>query len=76
MSVASNDVVPKLRCAAAIRNNVACVGSTMQDADFLADAEKQKLDVEPQDGASLAALIKKVYATPKPIVDKVAELIK
>ena len=50
--------------------------ATMQDADFLADAEKQKLDVEPQDGASLAALIKKVYATPKPIVDKVAELIK
>jgi tripartite-type tricarboxylate transporter receptor subunit TctC len=50
--------------------------ATMEDADFLADAKRQKVDVEPQDGAYLAALIKKVYATPKPIVDRVAELIK
>jgi tripartite-type tricarboxylate transporter receptor subunit TctC len=50
--------------------------ATVADPEFLADAAKQKVDVEPQDGATLAALIKKVYATPKPIVDKVAELIK
>jgi tripartite-type tricarboxylate transporter receptor subunit TctC len=50
--------------------------ATMKDADFVADVAKQKLDVEYQDGATLAALIKKVYATPKPIVDKVSELIK
>jgi hypothetical protein len=50
--------------------------ATIADAEFLADAKKQKVDVEPQDGAYLAALIKQVYATPKPIVDKVAELIK
>jgi hypothetical protein len=28
------------------------------------------------DGEQLAALIKKIYATPKPIVDKLGELIK
>lgn len=50
--------------------------ATMQDPEFLADAKKQKLDVEPQDGATLAALIKRIYATPKAIVDRVAELVK
>ena len=50
--------------------------ATMKDADFLADAKKQKLDVAPEDGEHLAALVKKIYATPKPIVDKIGELIK
>ena len=50
--------------------------ATMKDPDFVADTKKQKLDVEPEDGEHLAALIKKIYATPKPIVDKVGELIK
>lgn len=50
--------------------------ATVEDAEFLADAKKQKVDVEPQNGAYLAALIKQVYATPKPIVDNVAELIR
>ena len=30
----------------------------------------------PVDGEQLAALVKKIYATPKPIVDKIGELIK
>ena len=50
--------------------------ATMKDPEFVADAKKQKLDVEPEDGEHLAALINKIYATPKPIVDKIAELIK
>ncbi|HTI86434.1 MAG TPA: tripartite tricarboxylate transporter substrate-binding protein [Alphaproteobacteria bacterium] len=48
---------------------------TMKDPDFKADAAKQKLDVDPEDGEHLAALIKKIYATPKPIVEKVGALI-
>jgi hypothetical protein len=50
--------------------------ATMKDADFLADAKKQKLDVAPEDGEYVTALVKKIYATPKPIVDKITELIK
>jgi tripartite-type tricarboxylate transporter receptor subunit TctC len=50
--------------------------TTMKDADFIADVKKQKLDLEPEDGEHLAALIKKIYATPKAIVDKIGELIK
>jgi tripartite-type tricarboxylate transporter receptor subunit TctC len=50
--------------------------ATMKDPEFLADAERQKLDVAPEDGEYLSAMIKKIYATPKPIVDRVSELIK
>src|SRR5919197_6746803 len=48
--------------------------ATMKDPEFIADVTKQKLDLEPEDGEHLAALIKKIYATPKPIVDKISEL--
>jgi tripartite-type tricarboxylate transporter receptor subunit TctC len=50
--------------------------ATMKDKDFVADAAKQKLDVEPEDGEHLEALIRKVYATPKSVVDRIGELIK
>ena len=50
--------------------------ATMKDADFIAETKKSKLELEPEDGEQLAALIAKIYATPKPIVDKIANLIK
>ena len=48
---------------------------TMKDSDFLADAKRQKLEVEPEDGVHLEAVVKKIYETPKPIVDKIGQLI-
>jgi tripartite-type tricarboxylate transporter receptor subunit TctC len=50
--------------------------ATMQDAQFRADAEKSKLELEPEDGEHLSSLIAKIYATPKPIVDRITGLIK
>ena len=50
--------------------------ATMTDADFVAEARKSKLEIEPETGEHLAALIEKIYATPKPIVDRVTSLIK
>jgi tripartite-type tricarboxylate transporter receptor subunit TctC len=50
--------------------------ATVKDPDFISDARRQMLDVEPEDGAHLEALIRKIYATPKPVVDRIAELIK
>jgi tripartite-type tricarboxylate transporter receptor subunit TctC len=50
--------------------------ATMADADFIAEVEKSKLDLAPDSGQHLAALIAKIYATPKPIVDKITSLIK
>ncbi len=54
----------------------AAFDATMKDPDFIAEARASKLELEPEDGEHLAALIAKIYATPKPIVDKVTALIK
>src|SRR5262245_18226507 len=50
--------------------------ATMREPQFLADAARQKLDIQPENGEYLAALIKKIYATPQPVVERVTELIK
>jgi tripartite-type tricarboxylate transporter receptor subunit TctC len=50
--------------------------ATMKDPEFIADAKKTGLDLEPEDGEHLAALINKIYATPKPIVERIGKLIK
>ena len=49
--------------------------ATMKDPEFIADAKRQKLDLDPADGDKLAALINKIYATPKAIVDRVSRLV-
>lgn len=36
----------------------------------------RKLELLPETGEYLTDLIKKIYATPKPIVDKISELMK
>jgi tripartite-type tricarboxylate transporter receptor subunit TctC len=50
--------------------------ATMKDPAFLAEAKKHKLDVAPISGDKLEALIKDLYATPKPLIKKVADMIK
>ncbi len=50
--------------------------ATMTDPEFLADAKKEKRVVRPERGEYLASLMTKIYATPKPIVDRIAQLIK
>jgi len=48
----------------------------MKDPEFIAEIDKYKLTLAPQDGASLERLIKRIYATPKSIVERVASLIR
>jgi hypothetical protein len=50
--------------------------ATMKDPEFVSDVKRSKLDLEPEDGEHIAALIAKIYATPRPIIDRVANLIK
>jgi len=50
--------------------------STMRDPEFVAEVKQKKLTPEPRDGAYMEQLIKRIYATPKPIVDRVGALIK
>jgi tripartite-type tricarboxylate transporter receptor subunit TctC len=50
--------------------------ATMKDPEFIAETKQRKLDLAPESGEALEALVKKIYATPKPIVDRIGELIK
>jgi tripartite-type tricarboxylate transporter receptor subunit TctC len=50
--------------------------ATMKDPDFIADVKKQKIELEPQTGEQLEKLIKELFATPKPVIQKVSELVK
>jgi tripartite-type tricarboxylate transporter receptor subunit TctC len=50
--------------------------ATMKDPEFVADVKKSKFELDPEDGEHLQALIEKIYATPKAIVDRVTEIVK
>ena len=50
--------------------------ATMKDPEFLADAKKSKLKLEPENGEYLERLMKQIYATPKPLVERIGALIK
>jgi tripartite-type tricarboxylate transporter receptor subunit TctC len=49
--------------------------ATMKDPEFAVEVEKLKLQLDPRTGDYLAKLIGEIYATPKPIVDKIGKLI-
>jgi tripartite-type tricarboxylate transporter receptor subunit TctC len=44
--------------------------ATMKDPAYIADAKKLGLDIDAGTGEEVQALVTKVYATPKPIVDR------
>jgi tripartite-type tricarboxylate transporter receptor subunit TctC len=50
--------------------------ATMTDPDFVAEATRSGLAVEPVSGAQLAALVDRIYATPQTIIDKVRAMMK
>jgi tripartite-type tricarboxylate transporter receptor subunit TctC len=43
---------------------------TMKDKDFLAEADKMQLEINPVSGADVEKLVKEVYATPPDVVAK------
>ena len=49
---------------------------TMKDGDFLAEAVKMKLEINPVAGDAVQEIVQDVYKTPKPIAAAVAEMIK
>jgi tripartite-type tricarboxylate transporter receptor subunit TctC len=50
--------------------------ATMKDPAFIAEAQLRRFPLSPENGERLQALIDKAYATPKPIIDRIARLIK
>lgn len=47
--------------------------ATMKDPEFLADAERNKLDLDPFGGAEIQSRIDRLYATPTSIVERAKE---
>jgi tripartite-type tricarboxylate transporter receptor subunit TctC len=54
----------------------AAFAATLQDKAFLAEAEKLRIDVSPSSGQKVQQTVEKLYATPKPILDRARELVK
>jgi tripartite-type tricarboxylate transporter receptor subunit TctC len=54
----------------------AAFAATMQDKDFLADAERTRIDVVPTPGEKVQQLVERLYATPKATVERSKDLIK
>jgi tripartite-type tricarboxylate transporter receptor subunit TctC len=48
--------------------------ATMQDPEFLAEAGRQKLIINPVSGERIAALLERIYALPKDLLARVATL--
>jgi tripartite-type tricarboxylate transporter receptor subunit TctC len=53
----------------------AAYDAVMVDAQFLAEAEKLRLDISPSPGAKLQQLVKNVYATPAATVERARAII-
>jgi tripartite-type tricarboxylate transporter receptor subunit TctC len=53
----------------------AAFDATMKDAEFLAEAKKLNLDINPLSGKEITGLMKELYATPKDIVAKAAQAV-
>ena len=48
---------------------------TMKDPDFIADAEKSQLEVNPVAGEELQKLVAEIYKTPPEIAKQAAQLL-
>jgi hypothetical protein len=48
----------------------------MQDKEFLADAERARINVEPSSGERVQRLVEQLYATPKATVERAKDSIK
>jgi tripartite-type tricarboxylate transporter receptor subunit TctC len=54
---------------------VAAFDATMKDKDYLADAKKSRIDVNPVSGADIDKLLAELYATPKAVIQKASKAI-
>jgi len=50
--------------------------ATMSDPAFLADAETVRIAITPLSGAKVQEIVQKLYATPKPIIERARQVIK
>ena len=49
---------------------------TMEDPEFLGEAEAAQLEINPVSGEQVEKLVTELYKTPKPVAAKAAEFIR
>ena len=54
----------------------AAFDATMKDKDFLAHAQRDRMEIDPVDGATINALIDKAHAAPLEIISRVRALVR
>src|SRR5262249_48092409 len=54
----------------------AAFDATMRDPEFLEDAKKTRIDINPLSGQRVQEIVQKAYATPKSVVERAKELLK
>ena len=54
----------------------AAFDATIKNADLLAEADTQRIDVDPMTGAEMDRMFKNVYATPPDVVERTKVLLK
>jgi tripartite-type tricarboxylate transporter receptor subunit TctC len=69
-------VAPPGTPAAQIATLRAAFDATMSDPAFLADAETVRIAITPLSGAKVQEIVQKLYATPKPIIERARQVIK
>jgi tripartite-type tricarboxylate transporter receptor subunit TctC len=50
--------------------------ATMRDAEFLAETKKAGLDIEPTTGREMDEFLMEIYQTPKPLIERAADVLK
>jgi tripartite-type tricarboxylate transporter receptor subunit TctC len=69
-------IAPPGTPAAALDTLRTAFDATMNDKELLDEAEKLRIDIAPLSGAKVQALVEKLYATPKDIVERAKQAIK
>jgi tripartite-type tricarboxylate transporter receptor subunit TctC len=54
---------------------ISAFDQTMKDAEFLAEAKKLNLDINPMNATTFHELMAELYATPKPVLEKARQAI-
>ena len=49
--------------------------ATLQDAEFQADAARIQADLAPATGEEVQALVARIYATPRPVIERAKKLL-
>jgi tripartite-type tricarboxylate transporter receptor subunit TctC len=49
--------------------------ATMADPDFRAEAAKMQADLAPSTGEEVQALVERIYATPRPVIERVKKVL-